>query len=169
VTLEPQVPAHAAALFAVLDDAEVFRYIDAVYRPASELALRERLARLESRRSPDGTEHWLNWVVRNDAGIAVGYVQATVFPSGSAEVAYVIGRRYWRMGYASAAVSAMLLELLGEYGVSRATATLDRDNAASVALLTRLGFQFDSEDGEAHEAIYARALRREVSLSGKRL
>jgi ribosomal-protein-alanine N-acetyltransferase len=158
VTLEPQVAGHAAELFAVLDDAEVFRYIDAVYRPVSEDALRRRLARLESRKSPDGTEHWLNWVVRNGAGIVVGYVQATVFPAGTAEVAYVLGREHWRKGYGVAAVSAMLADLVETYGVTRALATLDPDNAASLALLTRMGFEFVAEDAAAHEVTYARDL-----------
>ena len=36
----------------------------------------------------------------------------------------------------------------------RATATLDPDNPASLALLTKLGFRFEAEDAEAHEVRY---------------
>ena len=40
----------------------------------------------------DGSEHWLNWVLRLASGEAIGYVQATVEPSGRAFVAYVLGK-----------------------------------------------------------------------------
>ena len=77
IVLEPQVAAHAAELFTVLDDPDLYGFVDDK-GPASETALRERLARLESRQSPDGLEQWLNWVVRNATGAVTGYVQATV-------------------------------------------------------------------------------------------
>jgi RimJ/RimL family protein N-acetyltransferase len=158
LVLEPQVAAHAAELFAVLDDADLYAFIDDK-GPASEGALRERLARLENRVSPDGSQAWLNWVVRNADGAVIGYVQATVKPDHQAEIAYVVGRNYWRRGYAFAACSAMLGALATTYGVTRATATLDPDNAASLALLRKLAFRFDSEDAAAHEVHYARALQ----------
>jgi len=157
VTLEPQVAAHAAALFAVIGDPSLYTYIDAP-PPASEAALRERLLRLESRRSPDGGEHWLNWVVRDAAGTVVGYVQATVTPDGSAEIAYVIGRAHWRRGHATAACRLMLAELVASYGVVRVTATLDPANAASLALVEKLGLARAWEDRDAHEVGYARDL-----------
>ena len=59
--------------------------------------MRERLAFLEGRKSLDGSEHWLNWVVRTLDGHLAGYVQATVSANGTAEVAYVLGRAYWRL------------------------------------------------------------------------
>ncbi|MBN9304181.1 MAG: hypothetical protein BGO82_17540 [Devosia sp. 67-54] len=157
IVLEPQVAAHAAELFTVLDDPDLYGFVDDK-GPASETALRERLARLESRQSPDGLEQWLNWVVRNATGAVTGYVQATVRAHGEAEIAYVLGRRFWRQGIAFAACSAMLEELAGAYGVTRAVATLDPDNIASLALLRKLGFRFESEDIAAHEVRHVRDL-----------
>ena len=154
VTLEPQTAAHAAALFAVIGDPALYAYIDAP-PPQSEAALRARLLRLEARRSPDGSEQWLNWVVRDPAGTVVGYVQATVTPDRSAEIAYVIGRAHWRRGYAVAACRAMLAELAETYGVARVTVTLDPANAASLALARKLGLAPAWEDRAAHEAGYA--------------
>lgn len=159
LTLEPQTAAHATQLFAVLDDPELYVFTDDK-GPASLEALTERLHRLESRRSPDGTEHWLNWVVRTPEGAIVGYVQATVRPGGEAEIAYVLGRRFWRRGYASVACGLMLQELAESYGVRRATATLDSGNAASLALLGKLGFRFVSSDAAANEVIYGRDVHR---------
>jgi ribosomal-protein-alanine N-acetyltransferase len=62
LTLEPQCAAHAAAMFAVLSDPAIYEYENAP--PASVDALRARYAFLEGRRSPDGSQQWLNWVAR---------------------------------------------------------------------------------------------------------
>ncbi len=61
--LEPQTAAHADEMFPLLADGEVYRYLDGA-PPSSLDALRGRFERLETRRSPDSTELWLNWVVR---------------------------------------------------------------------------------------------------------
>lgn len=58
LTLEPQCAAHAAAMFAVLSDPAIYEYENAP--PASVDALRARYAFLEGRRSPDGSQQWLN-------------------------------------------------------------------------------------------------------------
>ena len=157
ITLEEQFASHAAELYTVISDSSLYEFIDNK-EPASEAALRERLTKLESRRTPDGTEHWLNWSVRNPAGDLVGYVQATVTPDHSAEIAYVLGRAHWRKGYASAACAAMIEELRSSYGVKRLTATLDPANRASLALLRKLGFGFDWEDVPGQEVGYVRQL-----------
>jgi RimJ/RimL family protein N-acetyltransferase len=154
VTLEPQLASHAAELYAVIADPALYEFID-TKEPASEAALRERLTRLESRTSPDGTEHWLNWIVRSSAGELVGYVQATVTPDHSAEIAYVLGRAHWRKGYAYAACTAMIDDLRKSYGVTRLTATLDPANTASLALLRKLGLGLVWEDVPGEEVGYA--------------
>jgi ribosomal-protein-alanine N-acetyltransferase len=154
VTLEPQLAAHAAELYAVISDPSLYEFIDSK-QPASEDALRERLLRLESRLSGDGSEHWLNWIVRNAAGDLVGYVQATVTPDHAAEIAYVLGRAHWRKGYAFAACAAMIQELRSSYGATRLTATLDPANTASLALLRKLGLGFVWEDVPGQEVGYA--------------
>ncbi len=139
VLLEPQMAEHAAELFAVLGDPRVYRYLD-TEPPADEASLRARLVRLEARRSPDGAEIWLNWIVRNPAGVLVGYVQATVASDHGADIGYVLGTEHWRQGYGRAAVATMLDELRTGYGVTRVRATIERDNDASRRLLERLGF-----------------------------
>ena len=57
VTLEEQTAAHAEALFPLLVHPEVAAFTNA---PADLDAFRARLARLETRASPDGRERWLN-------------------------------------------------------------------------------------------------------------
>ncbi|MEO5699024.1 MAG: GNAT family N-acetyltransferase [Casimicrobiaceae bacterium] len=136
--LEPQVAAHADAMYPLLCDPLLYGFEGAP--PVSIDALRERFTRLESRRSADGEELWLNWAVRLNTGEIAGYVQATVRTDGSALVAYVLGSRYWGRGIARRAVTAMLGELARSYGVLRVVAILKAANAPSRRLLEKLGF-----------------------------
>jgi len=139
LTLVPQTAEHADAMFALLADAEVYAYLEGD-PPTSPEVLRVYFTRLESRRSGDGTEQWLNWVVRLDNGDIAGHLQATVCAGGVAWVAYVLGRAYWGRGIAERATRAMLDELATAYGVTHFLATADRDNRRSLGLLERLGF-----------------------------
>src|SRR5205085_9214771 len=112
LTLEPQTVAHAQAMFAVLSDLRIYEHEN---EPPSSLEwLRARFARLESRQSPDGSEQWLNWVIRLPTSELAGYVQATVHADGRAAIAYVLASRYWGRGLATQAVIAMIQEL-GEH------------------------------------------------------
>lgn len=137
LVLEPQVAAHADAMFAVLCDPAIYEFENAP--PASLAWLRERYAKLESRTSPDGAEQWLNWVLRTADGAVIGYVQATVH-AADADIAYELGSAWWRRGLAHEAVAAMQEELAGAYGVRRFAAVAKRANTRSHALLERLGF-----------------------------
>ena len=136
--LEPQVEGHAAEMFAVLSDPAIYEHENAP--PCSVAWLADRYRKLESRVSPDGTERWLNWVVRLPTGELAGYVQATVHASGRAAIAYELNSRYWGRGIASAAVERMIAELAAAYGVETLGAVLKQANARSRRLLERLGF-----------------------------
>jgi RimJ/RimL family protein N-acetyltransferase len=163
-SLEPQLAAHAKEMFAVLQDPALYEFENAP--PRSEAWLAERFARLESRTSTDGTELWLNWVVRLPSGELIGYTQATVRRSGIASMAYEIASRYWRQGFGSSAVGAMLIELAAQYGVHTFLAVLKARNFRSVALLEHLGFvpatadQAEGAGAEPDELVMASGLRR---------
>lgn len=139
LTLEPQRAQHAAEMFAVLSDPAIYEYEN--QPPASLEALRRRYAALESRRSPDGREQWLNWVIRLSAGEPIGYVQATVYPDRRAAIAYEIGSAWWGCGLARQAVEAMLAELVAQHDARRLTAVLKQRNLRSLRLLEHLGFE----------------------------
>ena len=138
VALEPQSASHADAMFAVLSDPVIYEYENEP--PRSLEWLRERFTKLETRRSADGTEHWLNWVIRIPTSELIGYVQATVHPDGRAAIAYELASRFWGRGLAQAAVQAMIPALKEEYGVRRLSAVFKRRNHGSQRLLERLGF-----------------------------
>ena len=145
LVLEPQTAAHAPGMFELLSDPVLAKYLDSA--PPPDMGwLTDRFARLESRLSGDGREHWLNWVVCAQAQRPVGFVQATVDPDGSANVAYVLGRAFWGRGWATQATEAMLRELADHYAVRRAFATVDKRNLRSIRLLERLGFSLAPPD-----------------------
>ena len=146
-SLEPQVAAHAHEMFAVLSDPAIYEFENTP--PVSEAWLAERYARLESRGPSDGTQTWLNWVIRLPDGGLAGYVQATVLPDRAAFVAYELNSRHWRQGIGSSAVQAMLRELEAQYGVETFVAVLKAKNHRSEGLLRKLGFFPASERQQA--------------------
>jgi RimJ/RimL family protein N-acetyltransferase len=126
-------------MFELLSDPAIYEFEN--HPPTSVPALRQRFKRLESRRSPDGSQQWLNWVVRLHSGEVAGYVQATVHADGRAALAYVLGSRYWGKGIATRAVGAMMDELRERHGALEFIAILKSANGRSRRLLQRLGFR----------------------------
>jgi RimJ/RimL family protein N-acetyltransferase len=137
-TLEPLLPAHAEAMFQVLADPAIYAFENAP--PVSVDALHSRFQRLAAGQSPDGSQRWLNWVLRLPTGGLAGHVQATVLAGGHAWVAYELASQHWRQGIGSAAVRAMLQELASTHGVHTAVAVLKAQNHRSAGLLQHLGF-----------------------------
>ena len=141
--LEPQVAAHAEEMFVVLADPAIYEYENDP--PRSIEWLRERYARLESRRSSDGTQGWLNWVIRLPDGRLAGYVQATVYPDRHAAIAYELASVHWGRGLGRRAVEAMIAELVQAHDVRSLSAVLKAANRRSFHLLERLGFSLVDE------------------------
>jgi len=138
LTLEPQTAAHAEEMFAVLSDPAIYEHENEP--PPSLEWLRARFAKLESRRSANGQEQWLNWVIRLPSSELIGYVQATIDPTGRAAIAYELSSAHWGRGLARQAVAAMISELVQRYQVRQLTAVFKRRNLRSMRLLERLGF-----------------------------
>jgi ribosomal-protein-alanine N-acetyltransferase len=138
--LEPLTAAHAAELFPLLADRQVYRFIPDE-PPVSVAALAERYQCLESRCSPDWSQQWLNWAIRRLADSqCVGYLQATIHPGGTADFAFVLGSLFWGLGLAREASVLVLHALFTEFGVTSVFATTDQRNLRSSGLLARLGF-----------------------------
>ena len=142
-------------MFEVLSDRAIYQYLD-YPPPASVEYLRGVYLRLEARRSPDGSEAWLNWVIRPHDQPLAGYVQATVAPDRSAYVAYVLASKYWGRGYAQCAMQAMLEHLVSTYNVDRYLATVEVENQRSIRLLERLGFHPDGHCTDLHVISFRR-------------
>jgi ribosomal-protein-alanine N-acetyltransferase len=138
---EPLAAGHAPLLFAELRNANLYRYIPQD-PPADVEALAARYARLAAEpHSPDGSELWLNWVVRERGGAYTGTLEASVTPGQEATIAYFVFEPYQRMGYAKEGVGALLEYLFEQHGVSVIIAEIDTRNAASIGLVKSLGFE----------------------------
>jgi len=148
--LEPQRATHAEEMFVVLSDPAIYEYENEP--PPSLEWLRARFTKLESRRSPDSQEQWLNWVARIPTSELIGYVQATVRP-GSAAIAYVLSSAYWGRGLGRQAVEAMISELVEHYEVRSLSAVLKRENLRSLRLLERLGFSLATPEEHARRQV----------------
>jgi [ribosomal protein S5]-alanine N-acetyltransferase len=150
VRLEPRAARHAQDLFALLSDPSLYKFLDEG-PPESKQALAQRFARSESRMSPDGKEHWLNWVIFVSTSAlgspakrgqqAAGYVQATVdAATREATLACVVGSKFWGQGIATEAVGQMMTTVVESFGTQRFWWVAERANVGSLALARRLGF-----------------------------
>ena len=138
--LEPLNEAHADVLWAPLADPRLYSHVPQD-PPLSLDALRERFVLLSARRSPQGDQLWLNWVMRErGAGPYRGRLQATVTGDAMAWIAYEVFPPHWGRGFASEGCRRMIEWLIDELGVRQFVAEVDSLNAASLRLLDRLGF-----------------------------
>jgi [ribosomal protein S5]-alanine N-acetyltransferase len=151
IRLETLVASHAAVMFDGLADPVGYRYIP--QEPPTELEdLAARYRKLESRRSPDGTEAWLNRALIGLDGKAHGYVQATVnLNSEEAFITYFIFSPRQRQGYAREALDVLLPALREAYGIVKFNAEIDTRNVTSIRLVESLGFVFTRHVQNADE------------------
>jgi RimJ/RimL family protein N-acetyltransferase len=144
VVLVPLVSGDAEELAGLLDD----DYTREALGVRDLDTLRGRFAVWERRRSPDGTEAWLNWVVRDrEDRRALGWAQATVRDT-RASVAYALLGEARGRGAASDAVRALAAWL----GAREVVAWIAPGNVASQHVVRSAGFVETARrrgDGEA--------------------
>lgn len=138
LVLEPVTAWHGESIFALLKEPLLYTYIPRE-PPLAASQVARRFEALETRRSPDGQELWLNWAVRIAANGYAGLVEATVRADATALVAWFTFLPHQRQGYGREAVAAML-DHLAASGVRAAIAFIDTRNAASIRLAEALGF-----------------------------
>ena len=143
----------------VLGDPALYRFTGGEPQTLDEL--RRRYAAQVGGTSPDGTERWLNWIVRlapdddrpgaaSEPAPAIGFVQATVIDDGrSADIAWVIGVPWQGQGHAVEAAAA-LVAWLRVGGLTEITAHVHPDHVASARVAARAGLLVtdEVEDGE---------------------
>jgi RimJ/RimL family protein N-acetyltransferase len=138
--LVPLTAGDADDLFPLLQDPALGRFTDET-PPADVETVRAGFARWEARRSPDGAELWLNWVLRRrDDARAVGLVQATVGDADTA-VAWTVGTAFQRQGFATEAAHALIAWLRDTGGVPVIVASIHPDNVGSQIVAERIGMR----------------------------
>ncbi|HWC85002.1 MAG TPA: GNAT family N-acetyltransferase [Solirubrobacteraceae bacterium] len=149
--LEPLTVAHAPEMALLLHDPALHAFTGG--RPLTASELRTRYERLALGASPDGGQHWLNWIVRErESGDPVGSVQATLTAQGEgvvADLAWVIAVPHQRRGYATEAAAGMV-KWLREQGADVLAASIDPHHEGSMRVARALGLAPTEEviDGE---------------------
>jgi RimJ/RimL family protein N-acetyltransferase len=147
VHLDPLSVSDADEMAGVLGDPALYDFIGG--EPPDADSLRARYERQLVGRNDDGTEQWLNWVLRTAEGTATGYVQATVI-GDEAEIAWVVGVPWQGREYARDAARTLVAWLRG-HGVGRVVAHIHPEHAASAGVaraagLTPTGALHDGEE-----------------------
>lgn len=151
LVLEPLSVDHAAEMVGVLADRSLYDYTGG--DPPTRADLDRRYAAQAVGRSPDGSQCWLNWIVRDGAaGSALGYVQATLEYVGAdlgAELSWVVSPAYRGRGIATEAARAMIDWLHG-HAVEQYSAHVHPRHEASIRVARKLGLHPTTEmdDGE---------------------
>jgi RimJ/RimL family protein N-acetyltransferase len=154
--LEPITVEHAGELATALRDDNVYAFIGG--QPESASWWLRRLAAWQRRRSPDGTELWLNWAVRITATkMLIGYVQATVVEQ-QADIAYVIGLPWQRQGYGREATAAMVDYVVAEFDITSVRAWIADGHIASQRVAQATGLAASDERGADHERLWIREI-----------
>ena len=146
--LDPSKPEDADDLFVVLDDERLHEFIGG--SPATLDELRRRYRRWSARRSPDGRDLWLNWVLRlRDTRRPIGTLQTTVSRDVAA-VAWVVGRPWQGRGYATEAARALVAWLVDDLHVRSVVAHVHPQHRASAKVAEHVGLEATDEtvDGE---------------------
>ena len=141
--LTPIGAADAAAMYRGLQSPRLYDYIPDE-PPSSIDAIAQRYARLACGRSPDGSERWYNWVVRDAVDDRpLGFVQATtgIDQDTPCLLAYVIFEPAWGRGIGREAVSALIAHLRDALGRIEFKALIDTRNARSIGLVESLQFR----------------------------
>jgi len=139
--LSPLTPEDAAELVVVLSDPSLYRFMGGAPPKLEELQHRYRM--LATRRSPDGEELWLNWVIRDrHTQNALGTLEATVRvgESSVAHIAWVLGTNAQGNGYASESARA-LTRFLVDRGMKQVMAYIHPDHTASNRVAAAIGME----------------------------
>ncbi|WP_144018589.1 GNAT family N-acetyltransferase [Demequina sp. NBRC 110051] len=149
--LEPLHVNHAAEMAQVLAEPSLYRFTGG--DPPSLGTLRQRYVRQSRGVSPDGSQVWMNWIIREaQSSRAVGYVQATI-PLDAAPVAaslaWLIHPEHQGRRFAMRATSLVIHQLRG-HGVTEFRASIADGHVASERVAARLGMRRTAEldDGE---------------------
>jgi ribosomal-protein-alanine N-acetyltransferase len=137
--LRPPALADAARLSVLAGDYDVASMTGTIPHPYSE----------------DMAAAWLADAVKGEEGVVfvieretrlIGCTGYRAFDADHGELGYWIGKRYWRRGYATEAVRALIAHAFGADGFVYLTAGHFTDNPSSERVLRKLGFVAQGEE-----------------------
>ena len=138
--LEPILVSHANEMAKLLEDSELYTFIP---NDPLDLAKLQKKYELWSKRiSPDRDEIWLNWAARLTASDeVVGHFQVGVREGTESNLAYTVGLKWQRKGFALEALHAVLKFVNANMDLRVIKAWIDTRNIASIKLVEKIGMQ----------------------------
>ncbi|MBW8297255.1 GNAT family N-acetyltransferase [Sphingopyxis sp.] len=127
----------AAALFPVLSDADVMNWWSS--GPHQSLAETEDYVAYNAIEGRD----YQCWAITLRDDVAIGWVILIDAKPDVKEIGYILHRDHWRGGVAREAVARVIDYGFAELKLRRIFADTDPENRGSIALLERLGFQYE--------------------------
>ncbi|WP_269078451.1 GNAT family N-acetyltransferase [Demequina sediminicola] len=138
--LQPVRVDHAKEMGSVLAASSLYEFTGGT-APSLE-HLQERYVKQTVGASPDGTEMWLNWIIRvQPADAAAGFVQATVLRVSNklrATVAWVVAPEFQSCGIATEA-TRLMMTALSDLGVREVRALIIDGHVASESVARHVG------------------------------
>jgi RimJ/RimL family protein N-acetyltransferase len=134
-------------------DPEATRYTD--WGPNAPQATEVFLAEAQASAAYVPRSRYALAIVRHDRNELIGSVelQITSQEDGCGVLGYVLGHDSWGQGYATEAAAGMLRYGFVELRLRSISATCDPDNAASAAVLEKIGMH---QVGHLHHHVYSR-------------
>jgi len=134
--LEPLVPAHAEALYAIYREPGVRRFL--ITRPAS----RDDFDRLFDNALRFAASHGMWAIVDPTTDVMIGRVGFYAFgETARPELAFLLSERFWGRGLATEAATAALRFGFQQRGWTEVVALVRPANAAAIGVLRKLAMQ----------------------------
>lgn len=138
--LRPLVLSDAEAMHGIYADPETMKYWSS--EPVEDLDGTRRRVQADLDAAADGSmAFWAITLKGEDKAIGKCVLLHYSPTNRRAEVGYVLNRQYWGKGLMLEAMQALIGHAFDDLGLHRLEADTDPENAASLRLLERLGFQ----------------------------
>ncbi|WP_233158093.1 GNAT family N-acetyltransferase [Actinokineospora bangkokensis] len=147
---------------AVVGDDRVTAWLS--FDPLDPAQQADRLAAVVERAAHRPRQEYYLAVTALDNDRLVGVARLGLGRFRSAEVGYAIAHDHWGRGHATDAVGALLAFGFADLGLHRVTAAISPDNAASIRVVRKLGFELE---GRMRDHVHAGGRWRDSLLYAK--
>lgn len=115
---------------------------------------------IERTKADPRTEYYLAVTLREDDRL-IGFARLGLGGARAAKLGYAIAADHWGHGFATDAAKALIRFGFSDLGLHRITAAIGPDNAASIAVVRRLGF---SPEGRLRDHVFTNGAWRDSLL-----
>jgi len=142
LVLREFVPTDEESLVGWSCDERVTRHMPLAPRDAE--GARRHFASLLRQQTSSSRSTWELAVAPAAGGDAIGACEISLTSSTSAEIGYVLARRYWGRGYATELAQRLIRLAFEDLGVERVDSTVDVENVRSMGVLEKAGMRWEA-------------------------